>query len=486
MDGSTSTGEAARTAGASDVGAVDFRSSSIALDDGSVFRERLSGAIAAGQLACFALLILTDLLNGRNNGPLSTGIFTNSMLLLCGFAFQVSMRAKKRNFYDAKDMFLEMGQRGLQVAALVFVSVVLSNYLNDASWEELKPARMFVLLLAIACSGPVLLAMSDLVINRVGKRCVVVFGDGQPTLLLAQQIRREMTSARVCLFPMAQLVRYAGGTRRISTPIYADPRLVELAPEVAVITSVASDEAMDRLAARLAPLSLDVLMHIPHGGRWGLGQMVTFAGMPFVRIFPKPLKLHQAALKRAFDIVASLSLIVLLSPLLCCVAVAIKLDSRGPVLFWQPRVGRGGTHFTVCKFRTMRTEAADVLADQPTVSNDPRVTRIGGFLRKSSIDELPQLFNVLMGSMSMVGPRPHAMNGNAFSVVVANYHARHRVKPGITGLAQVLGWRGPADTRAKIEQRVAYDLRYISEWSFVRDLLILGRTIFALYGKNAF
>jgi lipopolysaccharide/colanic/teichoic acid biosynthesis glycosyltransferase len=208
--------------------------------------------------------------------------------------------------------------------------------------------------------------------------------------------------------------------------------------------------------------------------------------MPFVRVFPKPLRPYQAAIKRAFDIVASTILIVLLLPLLCCVAIAIKLDSRGPILFWQPRVGRGGSHFTVCKFRTMRADATDVLADKPTVSNDPRLTRIGGFLRKSSIDELPQLFNVLCGNMSMVGPRPHAMNGNDFSTVVANYHARHRVKPGITGLAQVLGWRGPTDTRAKIEQRVAHDLRYISEWSFGQDLLLIGRTIFALYGKNAF
>jgi exopolysaccharide biosynthesis polyprenyl glycosylphosphotransferase len=486
MDGSTSTGDAVRTTGASDIGAVDLRTGAITLEDAASVREGLAGFIAAGQLVCLAIFILTDLLQGEKIGTLSTGIFTNSVLLLCGFAFEASVWAKKRRLSGLRDAFLEMGRRSLHIAALVFVSAVLSNYVTNASWEELSPARTFVCLLAIGWIGLVLLAVMDAALDHDTTRCVVVFGDGQPAFLLAQQVRREMPKARVCLYPMAQLSFPAGAAKSISTPIYADPRLVELAPEVAVISSIAGDDVMDRLATRLAPLSLDVLVHAPHSGRWGLGPMVTFAGMPFVRVFPKPLRPYQTVLKRTFDIVASATLIVLLLPLLCCVAIAIKLDSRGPVLFWQPRVGRAGSHFTMCKFRTMRVEATDVLADKPTVSNDPRLTRIGGFLRKSSLDELPQLFNVLLGSMSMVGPRPHAMNGNDFSAVVANYHARHRVKPGITGLAQVLGWRGPTDTRAKIEQRVAHDLRYISEWSFGQDFLIVVRTIFAFYGKNAF
>src|SRR5262249_39250362 len=158
----------------------------------------------------------------------------------------------------------------------------------------------------------------------------------------------------------------------------------------------------------------------------------------------------------------------------------------GPVFFRQSRVGLGGAHFSVYKFRTMRTEACDARADRPTVSNDPRVTRIGAFLRKTSIDELPQLLNVLFGDMSLVGPRPHAMNGTHFSKVVDHYHARHRVRPGITGLAQVKGWRGLVDSDPKIEQRVANDLRYISEWSLVRDVGIIWRTAFVMCHRNAF
>ena len=134
----------------------------------------------------------------------------------------------------------------------------------------------------------------------------------------------------------------------------------------------------------------------------------------------------------------------------------------------------------------MVTQATDLFAENPTVLNDSRLTRFGAILRKTSLDELPQLFNVLLGSMSLVGPRPHAMNGNDFNSVMANYAARHRVKPGITGLAQVSGWRGPTDTPTKIEQRVANDLRYIGEWSLRQDILIICRTLFALHGKNAF
>jgi lipopolysaccharide/colanic/teichoic acid biosynthesis glycosyltransferase len=176
----------------------------------------------------------------------------------------------------------------------------------------------------------------------------------------------------------------------------------------------------------------------------------------------------------------------LLLPLLLAVAALIKIDSPGPVLFRQPRVGRGGGHFTILKFRTMHVTAADLLARQDTVQNDPRLTRVGKWIRKCSVDELPQLLNVFLGSMSLVGPRPHAMNGHRFSDCVGNYHARHRMRPGITGLAQVLGWRGPTDTRTKIEQRVANDLYYVSHWSLRGDLVILGRTLFAMWGKNAF
>jgi polysaccharide biosynthesis protein PslA len=165
---------------------------------------------------------------------------------------------------------------------------------------------------------------------------------------------------------------------------------------------------------------------------------------------------------------------------LALIAVAIKLDSPGPVLFRQPRRGFGNRVFMVCKFRTMHTAAADLGAAQQTCRCDPRVTTVGHFLRRHSFDELPQLFNVLLGDMSLVGPRPHALattaGGIALEEALDTYAARHRVKPGITGLAQVSGWRGELDTREKLTGRVERDLWYIEHWSLLLDLKILART----------
>jgi len=190
--------------------------------------------------------------------------------------------------------------------------------------------------------------------------------------------------------------------------------------------------------------------------------------------------------KRALDIGLATTLLTVLSPLLLFVAIAIKLDSRGPAIFKQQRCGFNGRRFTIYKFRTM-----SVLEDGPTIvqaqANDARVTRLGGWLRKTSIDEIPQLLNVLEGSMSIVGPRPHAIaHDNEFNKAVSNYAYRRRVKPGLTGLAQIKGFRGPTPTPAAIERRVQHDLLYIDNWSLALDLMILMQTPIELFrGRNA-
>jgi lipopolysaccharide/colanic/teichoic acid biosynthesis glycosyltransferase len=179
--------------------------------------------------------------------------------------------------------------------------------------------------------------------------------------------------------------------------------------------------------------------------------------------------------------------LIALLPLLAIVAVAIKLDSPGPILFRQQRCGFNGRSFAIRKFRTM-----SVLEDGPSIVQarpvDSRVTRIGKWLRRTSIDELPQLLNVLDGSMSLVGPRPHAVaHDSQFDKVVRNYAFRRRVKPGLTGWAQVRGCRGPTPTAASIERRVEYDLWYIDNWSLRLDLAILLQTpIEVLRGRNAY
>jgi putative colanic acid biosysnthesis UDP-glucose lipid carrier transferase len=199
-----------------------------------------------------------------------------------------------------------------------------------------------------------------------------------------------------------------------------------------------------------------------------------------------PLSPVELFAKRALDLCLSATVLAILSPLLVAVSAAIKLDSQGPVLFKQQRCGFNGRRFTIYKFRTM-----SVLEDGPTVvqakAGDARLTRLGGWLRRSSIDEIPQLLNVLKGDMSVVGPRPHAMaHDSEFDKAVRNYAYRRRVKPGLTGLAQIKGFRGPTPTPASIERRVAHDLHYIDNWSLGMDLMILVQTPIELVrGRNA-
>ena len=208
-------------------------------------------------------------------------------------------------------------------------------------------------------------------------------------------------------------------------------------------------------------------------------------------VFDKPLGDWGPLLKAVEDrIIAGLAL-VLLSPILALVAMAVKLDSKGPALFKQKRYGFNNELIEVYKFRSMFIDMADADARNLVSKNDLRVTRVGRFIRKTTLDELPQLFNVLKGELSLVGPRPHATRASAAGTLYENavqgYFARHRVKPGMTGWAQVNGWRGETDTEEKIRNRMEHDLYYIENWSLTFDLYILARTPLALLNtKNAY
>jgi Undecaprenyl-phosphate glucose phosphotransferase len=217
------------------------------------------------------------------------------------------------------------------------------------------------------------------------------------------------------------------------------------------------------------------------GFRYRSSQISAVGSNPVVLIEERPLKDWRAAKKSVFDIVVGSLILVIFSPLLALIALAIRLDSPGPVLFRQPRLGFNNRLFTCYKFRTMHHGMTDLLGDRQATRGDARITRLGKWLRALSIDELPQLLNVLKGDMSLVGPRPHPPNTKAedklFGDVVAKYAFRHRVKPGITGWAQVNGWRGETRTVEQIENRVACDLAYIENWSIWLDLRIMVLTI---------
>ncbi|UCI05942.1 undecaprenyl-phosphate glucose phosphotransferase [Mesorhizobium sp. B1-1-8] len=213
--------------------------------------------------------------------------------------------------------------------------------------------------------------------------------------------------------------------------------------------------------------------------------------VPMLDIFDKPINDWDSVAKRAFDILFSLVGIVLFSPVMLATALAIKLDSKGPVLFKQKRHGFNNEVIEVYKFRSMYTDRSDPTAKQTVTKNDPRVTRVGRFIRKTSIDELPQFFNSLFGSLSLVGPRPHAIAAQShnllYNEVVDGYFARHKVKPGVTGWAQINGWRGEMDTNEKIRMRTEYDLYYIENWSMLFDLRILFLTpVRLLNTENAY
>jgi polysaccharide biosynthesis protein PslA len=203
-----------------------------------------------------------------------------------------------------------------------------------------------------------------------------------------------------------------------------------------------------------------------------------------------PLDLMNRVQKRALDLIAAAGALIVLAPLLAIVAIAIKVDSSGPVFFRQLRVGQGNRQFRIFKFRSMRQDRADDRGAKSTGRNDDRITRIGRFIRRTSIDELPQLFNVLRGEMSMVGPRPHALGSTAgdelFWHASQQYWLRHALKPGITGLAQIRGYRGTTERVEDLDLRVRCDLEYLSNWSLWSDIMILLKTLPVVVHKNAY
>jgi Undecaprenyl-phosphate glucose phosphotransferase len=211
--------------------------------------------------------------------------------------------------------------------------------------------------------------------------------------------------------------------------------------------------------------------------------------VPTLDVFEAPITDWDLVMKWLFDHVVGFIVLVLALPVMALVALAVKLDSPGPVLFRQKRFGFNNERIDVYKFRSMYHHQADPLASKVVTKNDPRVTRVGRFIRKTSLDELPQLFNVVFKSnLSLVGPRPHAVQGKLqtqlFDEAVDGYFARHRVKPGITGWAQINGWRGEIDNEEKIQKRVEFDLYYIENWSALFDTYILLKTPLALMTKS--
>jgi putative colanic acid biosynthesis UDP-glucose lipid carrier transferase len=250
-----------------------------------------------------------------------------------------------------------------------------------------------------------------------------------------------------------------------------------------------SEDEIEQVVAKLRPLPLNTKL-CAHSLRLNLPVhgFTSFAGLPLLHVFERPLSGWGGVWKGLEDRVLGAVILILMAPLMFACALMIKLDSRGPALFRQKRYGFNNNEITVFKFRTMAHDPAPDPAVPQARRNDPRITRVGAFLRRTSLDELPQLLNVLRGEMSLVGPRPHAVAHNEhYAKIIDGYLGRHRVKPGITGWAQVNGLRGETETPEKMRMRVQYDLFYIDNWSLLFDLKILIMTsLMGFVHRNAY
>lgn len=245
-----------------------------------------------------------------------------------------------------------------------------------------------------------------------------------------------------------------------------------------------------RWAFALKSLNIHAEIVIPELAKLAPLALSSHHGATTLLLSSDPLGLSQRLTKRSFDICIALTASMFVVPLLTLIAIAIKIESTGPAFFRQERIGIANRTFTIWKLRSMRAESSDANGDRSASRDDDRLTKIGRFIRKTSIDELPQLWNVLRGDMSIVGPRPHAPGSRAenllFWDIDERYWHRHAVKPGLTGLAQIRGYRGSTEVREDVTNRLQADLEYVAKWSLVGDIRIILQTFGVLSHKNAF
>jgi Undecaprenyl-phosphate glucose phosphotransferase len=250
---------------------------------------------------------------------------------------------------------------------------------------------------------------------------------------------------------------------------------------VCIALPLSEERRIEAIVDRLAVVPADVrLCPDTFGLELGPIEVSHLSGVTLFNVRNLPLAGWRLIAKEIEDRIIAAAVLILASPLFAIIAILIRLDSPGPVFFRQLRHGYNNQLIRVFKFRTLYHHTADPNAEKLSDEKDPRVTRVGAFLRKTMLDELPQFINVLRGEMSVVGPRPHAMAAKAggllYREAVPDYDARHCMKPGVTGWAQVNGWRGDTKTVEQIRQRVAHDLHYIEHWSIVMDLKIVIMT----------
>jgi Undecaprenyl-phosphate glucose phosphotransferase len=333
--------------------------------------------------------------------------------------------------------------------------------------------------------------------GQLERRAVIFGANGLNEELIAAMQDDMDSNVRICGFfddrNDGRTAAVIGSCRRLGNlsqlVTYCRKNRVDL---VIVALPIAAEARLAQVMKQLNQLPADI--KLPAGSTKLKFTRRTYSRVgrvAMIDLSDKPIANRGAVAKWIFDKTIALSALIVLSPVMLAVAIAIKLDGPGPVFFRQRRYGFNNEPIEVLKFRSMHTALCDSTAAKLVTRDDPRVTRIGQIIRRTSLDELPQLFNVLSGELSLVGPRPHAFNakaaGKLYMDAVDDYFARHKVKPGVTGWAQINGWRGETDTEEKIQKRVEYDLYYIENWSVMFDLYILLKTPRALLkSENAY
>ncbi len=441
-------------------------------------------------------LVVANIMLGERNVIEHVIVSLSASLLL-------SQVLKQTKVYDTPSHLFRISVLLQLSRALLFtfVAVIAVAFLMEARDYTRDWVLVWMASAAVGIAGfrlaVIIAARSALENGRLQQKIAVYGGDEKGATVLNHLLSMSDARYRVVGFyddrsarvpDQIKGIHYLGGMEELTEAVQRGK-----VDEVILALPLAPVDRVDELINRLA--SYDVTVYFsPDPVLWQFFDrpFETIGGAPMLLALDSPIHGWGAVAKFIEDRLIAAVLLVLASPLLALAALAVRLDSGGPVFFRQPRRGWNGALFDIYKFRTMRTDMADFAGARQATRDDPRVTRVGRILRRTSIDELPQLFNVLNGDMSLVGPRPHALGtraeGKPFEEAVAHYMRRYRVKPGITGWAQVNGWRGETDTNQKLHARVRYDIEYIENWSFWLDIYILVITPFTLIfrSKNAY
>jgi len=450
-------------------------------------KHRISPSVCASVLVGldFLLIVGIEILTGSQPiNALSGHVVTGDNLIFV-FAPLVMLLALWRHgtyvMIGAAPHLSAVSMGWLQGSGLIVLTMYALDALGIAALRYGEGVLNSVSLIAFVAIGgaavlgrnALWLALRPRLASHLVSHSVVVAGAGEALFAFVDILQRRSETTKV--------VAVVSGLDRGADEVIALARTGTVRT-VFIVLSTAAGDAAGPLLRKLAALPVAVRI-VPEFASIAVAahRISLEAGLPVLHISDPPLSTAGIFLKRMEDIILSSVLIIVALPVILLASIAIKLETPGPVLFRQPRHGLNGLEIEVYKFRTMYAHLEDRLASCQTSRDDPRVTRVGAVLRRHSLDELPQLFNVLAGPMSLVGPRPHApattVAGQSLELVVANYTARHRVKPGITGWAQVSGCRGNLDSVEKAVRRVKHDLYYIDNWSLCFDLRVIVRTI---------